>query len=151
MESDIIALIAAVAAVASAVIAAVSAYLAYRFKRADGKAELERELDRILELGIQYPRFEYAPFTNDWVNHRGEDNDIYLRYDIYCKLIFNFIHHVYKYYNGKKEKIEDYINSGTELPCFTRSLWLLMTVGWCRAPHSCSPACIAAKKHITKV
>lgn len=70
MEPETIALIAAIAAVASAVIAAVSAYLAYRFKRADGKAELEKELDRILELGIQYPRFEFAPFTNDWVQHR---------------------------------------------------------------------------------
>ncbi len=47
MESDTI---AAIAAVASAVIAVVSAYLAYQFNRADGKAELERELDRILEI-----------------------------------------------------------------------------------------------------
>ena len=113
MEPDTIALIAAIAAVASAVIAAVSAYLSYRFKRADGKAELERELDRILELGIQYPRFEYAPFTNDWENHRGEDNDIYLQYDIYCNLLFNFLHHVYEYYNGKKEKIEEYVDVRT--------------------------------------
>lgn len=108
-----IALIAAIAAVASAIIAAVSAYLSYRFKRADGKAELERELDRILELGIQYPRFEYAPFTNDWENHRGEDNEIYLRYDIYCNLLFNFLHHVFEYYKGNKEKIEDYVDVKT--------------------------------------
>ena len=99
MDPNTISLITCITAAISALIAGISAYLAYRFKRADGKAELEKELDRILEIGIQYPRFEYEPFTSDWVNHRGEDNDIYLRYDIYCNLLFNFLHHVFEYYD----------------------------------------------------
>lgn len=113
MDSETIALIAAIASVAGAIIAGVSAYLAYRFKREDRKTELEKELNRILELGIQYPRFEYSPFTKDWEKHRGEDNEIYLRYDIYCNLLFNFLHHVYDYFKGNKEKIEDYIDVRT--------------------------------------
>lgn len=113
MDPNTISLITCITAAISALIAGISAYLAYRFKRADGKAELEKELDRILEIGIQYPRFEYEPFTSDWVNHRGEDNDIYLRYDIYCNLLFNFLHHVFEYYDGKKEKIENYVDVRT--------------------------------------
>lgn len=110
MENTTIALIAAIAAVVSALFAGVSAYLAYRFKREDGKAELEKELNRILEIGVQYPCFEYAPFTNDWINHRGKDDETYLRYDIYCNMIYNFIHHVYEYYGGDKKKIENYVD-----------------------------------------
>ena len=41
MENTTSALIAAIAAVVSALFAGVSAYLAYRFKREDGKAELD--------------------------------------------------------------------------------------------------------------
>ena len=48
MTDSTIALIAAIASVAGAVIAGVSANLAYRFKRKDGKMELEKELNRIL-------------------------------------------------------------------------------------------------------
>ena len=59
MDPNIISLITCIIAAISALIAGISAYLAYCFKRADGKAELEKELDRILEIGIQYPRFEY--------------------------------------------------------------------------------------------
>lgn len=110
MDSTTIALIAAIAAVVSAVFAGVSACLSYRFQREDGKAELERELNRILEIGVQYPHFEYEPFTKDWINHRGEDDEKYLRYDIYCNLIYNFLHHVYEYFSGDKEKIEGYVD-----------------------------------------
>ena len=113
MSIDIVTLVACGASVVSAVVAIVSAFLAYRFKRADGKAELEKELNRILEISIQYPHFEYQPFTNDWDNHRGKDDIIYLRYDIYCNLLFNFLHHVYEYYGGDRKKIEDYVDVRT--------------------------------------
>ena len=110
MDNTTISLISAIAAVASALVAAVSAFLAYRFKRNDGKAELERELNRILEVGVQYPHFEYEPFTSDWPSHRGMDDEKYLRYDIYCNMIFNFLHHVYEFYDGNKKKIEGYVD-----------------------------------------
>lgn len=113
MDHSTIALISAMASVGCAIIAGVSAYLSYYFNRTDKKAELERELNRILEIGIQYPHFEYTPFTSDWPNHRGEDNEIYLRYDIYCNMIYNFLHHTFEYYSGKKESIEAYIDVKT--------------------------------------
>lgn len=110
MENTTIALVSTTASVVCAIIAGISAYFSYRFKREDGRADLEKELNRILELGVMYPHFEYAPFTKDWVNQRGKDNEKYLRYDIYCNLIFNFLHHVYEYYDGDKEKIEAYVD-----------------------------------------
>ena len=113
MTNDTVSIIACIASAVSALIAVVSAVMAYRFKRADRRLELEKELDRILEIGIQYPRFEYAPFTNDWNRHRGEDDEIYLRYDIYCNLLYNYIHHVYEYFDGDKKKIEDYVDVRT--------------------------------------
>ncbi len=110
MSDATISLISAVASVACAAVAVVSAYLSYRFKKEDGKAELEKELNRILEIGVQYPHFEYKPFTSDWLSHRGKDDEIYLRYDIYCNMIYNFLHHVFEYYDGDKRKIEGYVD-----------------------------------------
>ena len=52
MSDATISLISAVASVACAAVAVVSAYLSYRFKKEDGKAELEKELNRQkMELG----------------------------------------------------------------------------------------------------
>lgn len=110
METSTIAFISAVASVTCAVIAGISAYLSYKIKQKEGMSELERELNRILNIGIQYPHFEYLPFTSSWTQHRNEDNEIYLRYDIYCNMIFNFLHHVFEYYSGRKESIEKYID-----------------------------------------
>lgn len=110
MDNSAIALVSALASVVCAIISGISAYLSYYYKRSDDKADLGRELNRILEICVQYPHFEYPPFTNDWLNHRGADNEIYLRYDTYCNLIYNYLYHVYKYYGGKKEKIEQYID-----------------------------------------
>lgn len=109
-KATIISLVSAIASVVCAAIAGISAWLSYKFKREDGKAELEKELNRILEISVQYPRFEYAPFTEDWNNKRGKDDENYLRYDVYCNMIYNFLHHVYDYYGGDKQKIEDYVD-----------------------------------------
>lgn len=113
MESNTVSIITCIISGIGAFIAGVSAYLSYRFNRDNGKAELERELNRILEIGINYPRYEFPPFVNDWPNHRGKDDEEYLRYDIYCNMIFNFLHHVFEYYRGDKEKIEGYVDVKT--------------------------------------
>ena len=113
MDAGTVSLISCTIAAISAIVAIISAYLSYRFKRQDRKADLERELNRILEIGIQYPRFEFEDFTKDWINHRGLDDEAYLRYDIYCNLLFNFLHHVYEFYGGNQNKIESYIDIKT--------------------------------------
>lgn len=109
-KATIISLVSAIASVVCAAIASISAWLSYKFKREEGKAELDKELNRILEISVTYPRFEYAPFTGDWNNKRGKDDEEYLRYDIYCNMIYNFLHHVYDYYGSDKNKIEGYVD-----------------------------------------
>ena len=62
MDPNIISLITCIIAAISALIAGISAYLAYCFKRADGKAELEKELDRI--RGNQMTMIFQDPLTS---------------------------------------------------------------------------------------
>ncbi len=40
-------------------------------------------------------------------------DEAYLRYDMYCNMLFNFLHHVYEFYGGNKNKIESYIDIKT--------------------------------------
>lgn len=110
MDSNFVAFISAIASVVCAITAGVSAYLSYYFKQSDKKDALDKELNRILDIVVQYPYFEYTYFTNDWINHREENDEKYLRYDIYCNMVYNFLHHVFVFYNGRKNLIEEYID-----------------------------------------
>jgi len=73
------------------------------------RKSLDDQLDNILKISIQYPYLESDSFTLSWDPNFDKNDDKYLRYDIYCTLLFNFLFRVSEFYRFDKKKIEDYI------------------------------------------
>lgn len=102
--------IATFSAAFSALFAAISSWQSYRIARKTKLNQLEKDLEDILKLAIEYPYMESKKFTNEWDNNKNSDDERYLRYDIYCNIVYNFIVRVYEYYKGDKLKIERFID-----------------------------------------
>lgn len=75
--------------------------------------KLKDELNRILEIGIEYPYFESKPFTELWTLNKSSQDEKYLRYDMYCNLIFNYLNHVFEHFDKNKTKVEDFVDIKT--------------------------------------
>lgn len=74
------------------------------------KKDLDRQLDEILKIAIQYPYLESQIFANSWAMNKNSQDENYLRYDNYCNLIFNFLSRFCTFYNFDKLKIENHLN-----------------------------------------
>lgn len=74
---------------------------------------LKVELNRILEIGIEYPYLESKPFTEEWVLNKLSQDEKYLRYDMYCNLIFNYLHHVFEHFDKDKSNVEKFVDIKT--------------------------------------
>lgn len=79
-------------------------------KGKDERDNLNRQLDEILKISIQYPYLESEIFTNAWSPNFDRNDEKYLRYDVYCILVFNFLYRVAEHFKYDKRKIENYID-----------------------------------------
>lgn len=86
-----------------------SIYMPLRLLHIDKKKRLDEQLDAIIKISIQYPYLESKKFTSEWVSDFDKENEQYLRYDVYCNLLFNFLSRVASYYRYDNKKMEDYI------------------------------------------
>ena len=110
MQESQIVLISIGVATISAIAAAISAWLTYSIAKRSELNDLEKNLDDILKIGIEYPYLESKHFTIRWNEFKETDDERYLRYDMFCNLVFNYIHKVYQHFNGDKSKIENYVD-----------------------------------------
>jgi hypothetical protein len=101
--------ISAIAAATSAYYSAKSSKITLDLYKSERKEKLFDDLDQILEIGIEYPYLESKEFTSKWNNYRGTDDEKYLRYDMYCNRIFNYLSRVYSHFNKDKKKIEEFL------------------------------------------
>jgi len=108
--SIIIAAIGSTAAAISAYHSARSSKITLELYKKEKKEKLIDELNKILEIGIEYPYLENKNFTNKWNEQKNSDNENFIRYDMYCNLVYNFIHKTCNYYSYNKEFIEDFID-----------------------------------------
>ena len=106
----IIASISALAAAVSAIYSAKSSRLTLELYKKDKEEKLLDELNRILEIAIEYPYLESQGFTSKWNEYRMSDDERYLRYDMYCNLLFNYLHHVFEHFDKNKEKVENFVD-----------------------------------------
>jgi len=113
--SIIIAALGSVAAAVSAFHSAKSSRLTLELYSKGKKEKLVDELNKILEIGIEYPYLETKSFACKWNEFKNSDEERYLRYDMYCNLLFNFIHHVCEYFSYNKEQIDGFIDMKTWL------------------------------------
>jgi hypothetical protein len=109
--------VSSIGTLTAAICAAKSAY--YSRKSLDATVKIEREkkedlfthdLNRIIEIGIEYPYLESRPFTDEWVKFMHTSDEKYLRYDMFCNLIFNYLSQLYDYCDGDKKKIEEFVD-----------------------------------------
>lgn len=97
------------AAIATLISALTSAIVSIRLNRFNKKKHIDDQLDDILKIAIQYPYVESETFTLTWNQNKNSNNEQYLRYDLYCTLLFNYLSRVADFYNYDKQAIEEYI------------------------------------------
>jgi len=115
--SELVQAISVLSVLGSAIFAAMSAWQAKQsakqineIARRNEHNELDKRLDEILKITIQYPYLESKAFTKEWNQKKGSDDIRYIRYDNFCNLVFNYIHKVYLTFDKDKTKIENYID-----------------------------------------
>lgn len=82
-ESQIIVLITIGTAAISAIAAAISAWLTYAIAKRSEFNDLEKDLDNIFKIGIEYPYLESNHFTIRWNELKDTDDERYLRYEMF--------------------------------------------------------------------
>jgi len=115
--STIATTVASIGTLIASICAATSAYYSRKSLEATVKIEKEKkegilthDLNRIIEIGIEYPYLESRPFTEKWVQFMHTSDEKYLRYDMFCNLIFNYLSQLYDYCDGDKKKIEEFVD-----------------------------------------
>jgi hypothetical protein len=97
------------AAIATIISAATSATVTLYINRSNKLKYLDDQLDTLLKTALQYPYLENPTFIKTWNDNKNSEKDEYLRYDIYCTLLFNFFSRVAAHFNYDKEKIDNYV------------------------------------------
>ena len=97
------------AAIATLISASTSAIVSFSIVKFNTKRDLDNQLDSILKIAIQYPYLESDEYTKSW-NSKAKADDNFLRYDLYCTLIFNFLSRLCAFYKHNQAKIESHIN-----------------------------------------
>ena len=77
--------------------------------RANKLKNLDDQLDAILKIALQYPYLESEQFARTWNDNRTSENEEYVRYDLYCTLLFNFFARLSLHFKYNKSKIDNYI------------------------------------------
>lgn len=105
-----IAVVSAIAAAVSAIISATNSYITLKLYKDEKKEKLIDEMNKLLEIGIEYPYLESKPFISKWIVNRESNDEKYLRYDMFCNLLFNYLHHVCDYFDYNQKEIENFVD-----------------------------------------
>ncbi|HSZ35327.1 MAG TPA: hypothetical protein VK772_18580 [Puia sp.] len=109
-------------AIISALVSATltSAVVIYTFKKqmteiekqynADEKFRLNENLNKILDINLQFPFLEDSTYISRWDRIQNPFNDSSLRYQTYCEYVFNFAENVSEYYKYDIVKINSFID-----------------------------------------
>lgn len=97
------------AAIATIISAITSATVTLYINRSNKMKYLDDQLDTLLKIALQHPFLENPKFIMTWNEFKNSDKDDYLRYDIYCTLLFNFFSRLAKHFDYNKEKIDNYV------------------------------------------
>ena len=68
--------------------------------------DLQHQLDEIIKIGIQYPKFEQKSFTDTWTAGVAESCEDFARYDLYATLIFNYLERFCRFHNYNLVEME---------------------------------------------
>lgn len=97
------------AAIATIISAATSATITLYINRSNKIKHLNDQLDALLKIGLQYPFLESQSFIKTWKENKNSEKEEYLRYDLYCTLLFNYFARLAEHFNYDKKKIDNCI------------------------------------------
>lgn len=97
------------AAIATIISAATSSVISLLIANSNKRRNLDDQLDGILKIAVQYPYLESSQFTDAWTSKFDVNDEKYLRYEVYCTLVFNFLSRLCSYYKFDETKIENHL------------------------------------------
>lgn len=97
------------AAIATLISVLTSTTVTLILSRQNRKRILDDQLDGILKIGVQYPYLESKHFTETWSSNYDKNDESYLRYEVYCTMVFNFLARLSSFYKFNVTKIENHI------------------------------------------
>jgi hypothetical protein len=77
---------------------------------AEEKFRLNQNLNKLLDIKLQYPFLEDSVFRSWWSKNKNSNNDSSLRYQTYCIYVLNFAEDVCDYYKYDSDKINKFID-----------------------------------------
>lgn len=77
---------------------------------ASEQGRLNDNLNKLLDVNLQYPYVEDSTFISWWNNHKASNSDSSLRYQAYCEYVFNFLQNTCEYFNYNKRKILRFVD-----------------------------------------
>jgi hypothetical protein len=72
------------------------------------KQKLIAQVDRVVDLGIEYPYLENDEFCRNWPGEEINDEK-YMRYDNYCCQVFNLLERIWQFSKGQPDTMRDFI------------------------------------------
>lgn len=96
--------------VISLIVAISSVLFSVRKDKKERYERLNAELNKLIEIAIQYPYVESKRFTSKWSENKDSDDEKYLRYDMFCNRLYNHLHNVCIFFDYDKQKIEDFVD-----------------------------------------
>jgi hypothetical protein len=97
------------AAIAIIISAFTSATVSLWIANSNQRKNLDDQLDGILKIAVQYPYLESRQFTDTWESAFDKNDEKYLRYEVYCTMVFNFLSRLCSYYKFNETKIENHL------------------------------------------
>ncbi len=89
---------------AAAVAAVVSWWISHRTLRASELTRLNTQIDRLVELGMEYPLMEDDQFCKSWTSEDRSENA--MRYENYCCFVYNLLEGIWRFHHGSEKKIQ---------------------------------------------
>lgn len=110
-------------ALTSVILTSVVGYITFSKQyNSDEKFRLNENINKLLDIELQYPFLEDSTFISKWERNRNSNNDSALRYLTYCEYVFNTLQNVCDYYNYDLEKIDEFMDVN-DLIIMHRAYW----------------------------
>jgi len=93
----------------SSVALVISLIVSFHFFKKEENEHFGLQLQNILKFKIEHPYFDDTNFINSW-NPELKNDEKYLRYSVFCNIVFNYLYDLYRWKKTDKNKLENYIS-----------------------------------------
>ncbi len=91
----------------------------------DEKLNLDKQLDDILKIAVTYPYLDSKEFCDSWnIEKCDKTDEKYLRYSVYCNLVFNYMARLAAFCNYDLDCIQKEYLAMTDWVRMHKRFWL---------------------------